>query len=410
MNLTLKQPTAQAGVAKAGAIPVLVEMLSETEGQMEEVAGALTNLADTNEDNHAEIAKAGAVPPLVKLLAASASPSCQEEASGTLMNLAACEANKAKIVSAGAIPPLVKLLSTGTDCTKEHAAGTLANLANGHDNHQATIGKAGAVGALMALVAEQGEGANLVAARAVSALLLLCLNRDNAEAVHAVDGIAKLTAALKRGVSEAAGALMNLSLHSKEAQRAILNGGALPCLVEMLSASTPTGQEEAAGAIMNLTTGSPENQKPVADAGAVLPLVMLLTFGASPSAKEHAAAALGNLAQKNEPIRKSILAAQAGPALLEMLKATDAKAAPKGAKQVEKASGKKTGGLQVEAANCLRNLLEGDSISQAVLVEEGMLLLLTPLLKAKATEEAGSKLLGALDECFDDLVATAKSK
>merc|ERR1719399_2293303 len=100
---------------------------------MEEVAGALTNLADTNEDNQAEIAKAGAIAPLVKLIGASASPSCQEEAAGTLMNLAACDANKPKVMSAGAVAPLVALLTSGTDATKEHAGGALANLANGHD-------------------------------------------------------------------------------------------------------------------------------------------------------------------------------------------------------------------------------------------------------------------------------------
>lgn len=68
---------------------------------MEEVAGALTNLADTNEDNQVSIASAGAIPPLVKLLSSKRS-SEQEEASGTLMNLAACDANKKKVAS----PPL----------------------------------------------------------------------------------------------------------------------------------------------------------------------------------------------------------------------------------------------------------------------------------------------------------------
>jgi hypothetical protein len=46
----------------------------------------------------------------------------QEEAAGTLMNLAASEANKAKMVSAGVLGPLLALLSTGTVATQEHAA------------------------------------------------------------------------------------------------------------------------------------------------------------------------------------------------------------------------------------------------------------------------------------------------
>lgn len=412
MNLTLKQPSLQAEVAKSGAVPLLVEMLSEKEGQMEEVAGALTNLADTNEDNQLEIAKAGAVAPLVKLIGSSASASCQEEAAGTLMNLAACDANKAKIMSAGAVAPLVALLSSGTDATKEHAAGALANLANGHDDHQSAIVKANALTPLLGLLSSKASGGepgafNGVASRAASALLLLCLNKANGDKVVSAGGVEKLIAALKRDVQEAAGALMNLALHSADTQASIVKD-ALPKLVSMLSAGTPAGQEEAAGAIMNLVTGAPKHQQTVVDAGAVLPLVMLLSFGATPAAKEQAAAALGNLALKNDKIRKQIVAAQACPALMEMLKkSSDAKADAKGAKKVE-SKGKKTGGSQVEAANCLRTLLESDVTQQAITVEEGMLPLAAALLKEKSTEEAGTRLLGSLDDCFVDMIASAK--
>lgn len=123
MNLTLKQPEMQDAVAGAGAIPLLVGMLREPVGQpanedgsaaaqMEEVAGALTNLADTHEANQRAIGEAGAVPPLVAMLSAG-SASAREEAAGTLMNLSAHEANKDSIAKAGAILPLVEALSAG---------------------------------------------------------------------------------------------------------------------------------------------------------------------------------------------------------------------------------------------------------------------------------------------------------
>ena len=54
------------------------------------------------------------------------------------MNLAACDANKATIMASGAVAPLVALLKSGTDGAKEHAAGALANLANGKEEHQVT--------------------------------------------------------------------------------------------------------------------------------------------------------------------------------------------------------------------------------------------------------------------------------
>ena len=152
--------------------------------------------------------QAGAVGPLVKLLAPSNAPSCQEEAAGTLMNLAACDANKAKLISGGAVAPLVVLLTKGTNATQEHAAGCLANLANGHDDNQAAIGKAGAIEPLVGLLAATGGGepgmSNGAAARAASALVMLCLRKDNGDAVCKLDGVAKLTASLKRGVAESA--------------------------------------------------------------------------------------------------------------------------------------------------------------------------------------------------------------
>ena len=137
-------------------------------------------------------------------------------------------------------------------------------------------------------------------------------------------------------------------------------------------------------------------------------MVMLLSFGATPAAKEQSAAALGNLALKNDKLRKQIVAAQACPALVEMLKVdAAAKTADKGAKKVDKGA-KKTGGGQVEAANCLRVLLEGDTQLQAIVVEEGMLPLAAAMLKEKSTEEAGNRLLVCLDDCFEDMIASAK--
>lgn len=402
MNLTLKQPSMQAEVVKAGAIPLLVEMLNEKEGQMEEVAGALTNLADTSRDNQLEIAKAGAIKPLVKLIGNGASASCQEEAAGTLMNLAACDENKAKIVTAGAVAPLVALLGSekSTDAAKEHVAGALANLACGHDEIQSSIVKAGAIHPLLSLLTDTTS----VAARAASALLLLSRGKDHSDEIVKAGGVGKIVKALKQGVQEAAGALTNLALHSSDTQDEIVRE-ALPKLVELLSAGTPTGQEEAAGVIMNLLSGAPHHQKTVATAGAIFPLVMMLSFGSTPTAKGHAAAALANLAVKNDEMRKQIVSAQACPALLEMLKA--GKVDAKGAKKMDSV-GQQMGDARIEAANCLRVLMAGDTQLQAVAVNDGLLTSAAALLKDKDAEEAANRLLGTLDACFADMIAQAK--
>jgi len=203
---------------------------------------------------------------------------------------------------------------------------------------------------------------------------------------------------------------MNLALQSASTQNEIVTGGALPHLVGMLSLGSPSGQEEAAGALMNLVTNAPQHQKAVADAGAVLPLVMLLSSGGTAAAKDQAAAALGNLALGNEAIRKSVVMADACPRLMEMLKppASGKAGGEKGAKKVDKLKGRATNGGQVEAANCLRVLLGGDREQQAVVVEDGILPLAAAMLKEKSTDEAATRLLAGFDECFEDLIESAK--
>lgn len=153
-------------------------------------------------------------------------------------------------------------LRTGSYAAKEHAAGALANLANGHTNHQSAIGAAGALKPLLDLLEEApptqlpegsqtqygdgtyyaGSAVPSTANRAASALLLLCLFPPNAEVVRSAGGVAKLCAALKRGVGEAAGALMNVAVHGDEARKAVLDAGAIPPIVEMLGASSPQAQ------------------------------------------------------------------------------------------------------------------------------------------------------------------------
>ena len=157
MNLTLRQPSTQAEVAAAGAIPLLASMLSEApsadapadaahagdiDGRgyfypMEEVAGALTNLADSNDANQRAVVAARRS--AARCAAGRRVGVAREEAAGTLMNLAACDDNKGAIVGAKALGPLLAVLTDGTDAAKEHAAA-LANLANGSDAHQAAIG------------------------------------------------------------------------------------------------------------------------------------------------------------------------------------------------------------------------------------------------------------------------------
>ena len=60
-------------------------------------------------------------------------------------------------------------------------------------------------------------------------------------------------------------------------------------------------------------------------------------------------------------------------------------------------------------SDALRVLREADTTLQAVLVEDGMLPLVVRLLKEKTSSEAATRLLEGLDDCFEDMIAAAKS-
>ena len=293
---------------------------------------------------------------------------------------------------------------------------------------EATAAAAAAAAAASSGAAASGAGVGAVApppspfARvAASALLLLVLHARAADALRAAGGVRVLVCALRRGVPEAAGALMNLARGHAETQAAVVAEGALPDLVSLLATGSPEAQEEAAGALLHvmlrpaeMVAGAPQHQRQVAEAGVVLPLVMLLSFG-TPAAREQAAAALGQLASGHAANRRAVLDAQAVPALLEMVRGGAAAAgAQAGAEGKGREGGEKGGekggesGGRREAAECLRCLLEGETLAQAELVEAGGLAPIAMLLQHGATREAASRLLGVLHEGFAEAIEAAK--
>ncbi|EOD25044.1 hypothetical protein EMIHUDRAFT_457623 [Emiliania huxleyi CCMP1516] len=380
MNLCLKQKPLQDRVAAAGA----------AEGaQYEEAAGALTNLADTHEENQAAVGKAGAVPPLAALLR-NPSASAQEEAAGTLMNLAACDANKDAIA-------------------REHAAGALANLANGRPEHAEAVGAAKALPPLLALLQQAPEGKDAaalrgcggagVAARAASALALASLHAPNAAEVRSEGGVAVLATALGAGVSEAAAALVNVSKGDAAARDALLAAGGAALLVREVSAGAPAAQAEAAGAIATLAADSARLAEAVVAAGAVLPLTLLLTWGAG-AAKKQAASALGALAAASKANRDAVVEAEAVPPLLSLLQPSD---------DLPLVLDAPTRRLELQhAASALATLLSGDEPLQAAVVAEDGLAAIAALLRDGAAKAAGEALLGAFGACFGPAIAKAR--
>lgn len=84
-------------------------------------------LAKQNKENRACIAEAGAIPLLVSLLSVS-DLRTQEHAVTALFNLSIYEDNKRRIITSGAVPGMVHVLKRGSMEARENAATTLFSL------------------------------------------------------------------------------------------------------------------------------------------------------------------------------------------------------------------------------------------------------------------------------------------
>ncbi|KAJ6408907.1 hypothetical protein OIU84_008582 [Salix udensis] len=115
-------------------------------------AGEIRLLAKRNADNRVAIAEAGAIPLLVDLLSTPDSRT-QEHAITALLNLSICEDNKGSIVLAGAVPGIVHVLKKGSMEARENAAATLFSLSV-VDENKVTIGSLGAIPPLVTLLSE----------------------------------------------------------------------------------------------------------------------------------------------------------------------------------------------------------------------------------------------------------------
>ena len=187
-------------IARAGAIPLLVDLLQSGGEGARCAAAALANLAWKEPDNKVAIAAAGGIAPLVEVVR-SGCADAKEFAALALGNLAHNDDNAVAIAAAGAIPPLVDLLRSGSAYAKASAAELLQNLSCNDDN-QVAIAVAGAIAPLVALMQSGGKGADY----AKSALGNLARNNvDNRVLIAEAKGdIKKLVELARRGSSVAA--------------------------------------------------------------------------------------------------------------------------------------------------------------------------------------------------------------
>ncbi|XP_052199930.1 U-box domain-containing protein 14 [Diospyros lotus] len=260
------------------AINTLINKLANgNPEQQRAAAGELRLLAKRNADNRVCIAEAGAIPLLVDLLSSTDSRT-QEHAVTALLNLSINEANKGTIVNAGAIPDIVDVLKKGSMEARENAAATLFSLSV-VDENKVAIGAAGAIPALIDLLCNGTPRGKKDAATAIFNLSIYQGNKVRAVRAGIVVPLMRLLKDAGGGMVDEALAILAILASHQEGKVAIGQAEPIPVLLEVVRTGSPRNRENAAAVLWSLCTGDILYLKKALELGAEEPLKELSENG-----------------------------------------------------------------------------------------------------------------------------------
>lgn len=275
------------------AIERLVRKLSSRSIEERRSAVAeIRSLSKRSTDNRILIAEAGAIAILVNLLT-SEDVIIQENAVTSMLNLSIYENNKGLIMLAGAIPSIVQVLRAGTMEARENSAATLFSLSLA-DESKIIIGASGAIPALIELLE---NGSTRGRKDAATALFNLCIYQGNkGRAVRAgiVSALSKmLTDSSSSMVDESLTILSVLASHH-DAKIAIVKACLIPVLIDLVRTGLARNKENAAAILLSLCKRNNENLACISRLGALIPLSELAKSGTD-RAKRKATSLLDHL-------------------------------------------------------------------------------------------------------------------
>ncbi|CAN1149150.1 U-box domain-containing protein 14 [Linum perenne] len=279
-------------------VGLLEKLANDNPEQQRAAAGELRLLAKRNADNRVCIAEAGAIPLLVELLSSRDSRT-QEHAVTALLNLSINDANKGIIVNAGAIPDIVDVLKSGSMEARENAAATLFSLSV-LDENKVAIGAAGAIPALINLLCEGSPRGKKDAATAIFNLSIYQGNKARAVRAGIVPPLMRLLKDAGCGMVDEALAILAILASHQEGKAAIGLADPVLALMEVIRTGSPRNRENSAAVLWSLCTGDIQQLRVAKELGAVEALKELSESGTD-RAKRKAASIL-ELLQRVDPV------------------------------------------------------------------------------------------------------------
>lgn len=222
--------------------------------EQEEALVSLRQLTRTQEDARARLCTPRLLSALKSLISSRYS-TLQANAVAALVNLSLEKQNKVKIVRSGIIPPLIDVLRGGCGESQDHAAGAFFSLSL-DDQNRTAIGVLGALPPLLHALRSDSERTRHDSALALYHLSLVQSNRVK---LIKLGSVQNLLGMMKSGhmAGRVISILCNLAA-SGEGRTAMLDGGAVECLVSFLSQLDPdsvVARESCLAAIYGLSYG-----------------------------------------------------------------------------------------------------------------------------------------------------------
>lgn len=294
--------SSKAAVAanQATAYLLIQQLACGSEDAQAVAAREIRMLAKTGKENRAFIAEAGAVPYLRRLLS-SKNAIAQENCVTAMLNLSIYDKNKGRIMEEeGCLKSIVDVLRFGhTTESRENAAATLFSLSAVHDFKKRIADENGAVEALAELLR---DGTPRGKKDAVTALFNLSTHAENGARMIEAGAVTAIIGALGiDGVSEeAAGALALIVRQPAGAKAVGKEEMAVGSLLGMMRCGTPRGKENAVAALLELCrNGGAAATERVLKAPALAGLLQSLLFTGTKRARRKAAS-LARVFQRRE--------------------------------------------------------------------------------------------------------------
>ncbi|XP_010481997.1 PREDICTED: U-box domain-containing protein 15-like [Camelina sativa] len=242
--LARENPENRVLIANAGAIPLLVQLLSYPDsGIQENAVTTLLNLS-IDEINKKLISNEGAIPNIIEILE-NGNREARENSAAALFSLSMLDENKVTIGLSNGIPPLVDLLQHGTVRGKKDALTALFNLSLNSANKGRAI-DAGIVQPLLNLLKDKNLG---MIDEALSILLLLASHPEGRQAIGQLSFIETLVEFIRQGTPKnkdcATSVLLELGSNNSSFILAALQFGVYEYLVEITTSGTNRAQRKA---------------------------------------------------------------------------------------------------------------------------------------------------------------------